>query len=400
MEIEPAVVDAIQGPLREGFENVYNQDSVEVYVGEARGYFERSRERFDLIMLISVGGYPQLMLEPGNMIRTSEAFRLFRDRLTPDGLLVVGYPSLIDKKAVLLRQYTQTLKHLGMETHVFASRTEYFLLMANRPDASAERQSKWEQGRRQLARYAKELSDRELYLHDFRPITDDRPYLAGNLQSVLSEGQIWKMARVLSILIGAIALVLALYLPRGLRHPDLPLRPAALLGMALLIGANFMLIEQLCVIQIFRRLYAYYDSLVIGIVAFLTLTGLGSLLAPKGKLAPVLAVTVALAIVWWLAPADWDVAAAAALFLPVILATGTFFPVLFEEVPTGRFAFFAMDAVGAAAGGLVSFFVPMIFGLRALTGVAMVVFLVTCLGTVLCLRRVKYARMTAASQGA
>jgi spermidine synthase len=391
-EIEPAVVDALQGSLREEFDSVYNQDDVEVCVGEARGYFERTQERFHLIMLISVGGYPQLMLEPGNMIHTSEAFRLFSDRLTPDGLLVVGYPSLIDKEAVLLRQYTHTLRHLGMETHVYVSPSEYFLLLANRPDASAEQKSKWAQARRQLARHAKELSDSELYLRDFRPLTDDRPYLAGNVRYVLSEGQIWEMVLVLSVLIGAITLLLALYLPDGLRRQHCPVRPAAVLGMAFLVGVNFMLIEQLCVIQIFRHLYSYYDALIIGIVAFLTLTGLGSLLAPKSKFAPLLAFTLVLALVWWCAPAEWGLAATVALFLPVVLATGTLFPMIFEQVPTGRFAFFAMDAIGAAVGGLVSFFVPMIFGLRALTGVAMATFLVTGLGTLLFLNRANNPR--------
>ena len=85
-------MEAIQGPLREPFKDVYNAPPVEAYVGEARSWLEASDERFDLIMLMSVGGYPQLMLEPGNMIRTIEAFQVFDEDGT--GTILGSYGKL------------------------------------------------------------------------------------------------------------------------------------------------------------------------------------------------------------------------------------------------------------------------------------------------------------------
>ena len=96
LEIEPEVVEAIQGPLREQFKEVYTAPPVEAYVGEARSYLEASDEGFDLIMLMSVGGYPQLMLEPGNMIRTIEAFQIFIDHLTPTGIIAGQGPFSVE----------------------------------------------------------------------------------------------------------------------------------------------------------------------------------------------------------------------------------------------------------------------------------------------------------------
>jgi hypothetical protein len=351
-------------------------------VGEARGYFERSQESFDLIMLMSVGGYPQLMLEPGNMIRTSEAFKVFAGHLTSDGLLVIGYSGVLDQEAVLLRQYQHTLRGLAMETHVYKSAGGEYLLLANKPGASREQKARWEAARRHLqVPGVRRLSERELRLSDFRNITDDRPYLAGNIRNVLSVAQVWEMALVLFVLIGLIGWFLATYLRRALVRQACAVRPAAVLGLAFLVGVNFMLVEQLCVIQLFRGLYNYYDSLIIGIVAFLTLTGLGSILVPQRKLAPAVAVTQIIALVWWGLSAQWGAQLGAAatfgLLAPLAVATGTFFPLLFERLSQGRLALFAMDAIGAAAGGLAGFFVPMLFGFQALTGLAVLTFVVT-----------------------
>src|SRR4030095_5801180 len=73
LEVEPAVIEAVEGPLREEFGRVYDMgpsSPVQVVVAEARGYMEASRDSYDVIFMPSVGGYPQMMLEPGNMIRT------------------------------------------------------------------------------------------------------------------------------------------------------------------------------------------------------------------------------------------------------------------------------------------------------------------------------------------
>ena len=391
LEIEPGVVEAIRGTLHDGFNEVYSADPVEVHVGEARSYFERTREQFDVIMLMSVGSYPQLMLEPGAMIRTTEAFNTFVDHLTPNGVLVIGYDKALDKKAVLLRQYNRTLRDLGMETHGYVVGEVNYLLLANRSDVSVEQKVRLENAWRQLAITPDvyPFSEDELHLPGFRHITDDRPYLAGNVRNILSEGQIWRMALVMAALMGLVGLSLAAYFRRGLVRQHCPVRPAAMLGLAFLVGVNFMLIEQLCVIQLFRRLYDYYEALILGVVAFLTITGLGSLLVPKGKLASALAGALVLALVWWWGFAAVADLAAVALLAPAVLATGTFFPVLFEQIPMSRLALFAMDAVGAAAGGLVAFFVPMLFGFQAFTAVAMGGFFVTSSALLLFLNSVK-----------
>ena len=65
------------------------------------------------------------------------------------------------------------------------------------------------------------------------------------------------------------------------------------------------------------------------------------------------------------------------MLVPAVLITGTFFPVIFEAIPMGRLQLFSMDAVGAALGAILAFFVPMLFGFQVFTIVAMSVFLIT-----------------------
>ena len=380
MEIEPVVVETIQGPLREDFAEAYTKEPVETYVGEARGYFERTDERFDMIMLMSVGGYPQLMLEPGNMIRTTEAFQLFVDHLNPGGVLAIGYDVVLDDQGILLRQYYNTLRLLGMDGFGFVDEKQgAFELLAFPSDASPEQKAEWSSARRQFAvdHNLVPLRDPEMELSDFRQITDNRPFLAGNISNILSEGDIRWMFKVLVVLLVAAGSVLGVILWRPLRGKSLPVHPTVLMGIGILLGANFILIEHLCVIHLFRNLYSYYDSLIIGIVSFLTITGLGSLLISKRHLSRVILGALVIAVILWLGAPAWHVAAVVAVLVPVVLVTGTFFPLIFEQVPMGRLQLFGMDALGTAMGATLAFFVPILFGFHAFTTVAVCTFLVT-----------------------
>ena len=136
IELEPAVLDAVRdSSVAASFDDVYAADNVTVYQGEARGYMEQHREPFDLIFLPSVGGYPQMMLEPGNMIRTIDAYRTLRDRLTDRGLLAIWYPSGLDPREILTNQYVRSLGEQGLGMHVrayhkLAGLDEYLILAA------------------------------------------------------------------------------------------------------------------------------------------------------------------------------------------------------------------------------------------------------------------------------
>lgn len=387
LELEPGVVDAVQGPLRKTFHEVYNRPPVEVHACEARSYLEHIDERFDLLMLMSVGSYPQLMLEPGDIVRTIEAFRLFVSRVSDRGVMVIGYDSVLDKQGVLLRQYHETLRLLGMHSVAFYDRTGQYVLVAHRSEAPAAQTAEWERALGRLSQGATRLPEEALRLADFRAITDDRPFFAGNISNILSVSQLLRIATILFGLVALAGLLLAVLLGRRVQIQEKGGGTWLLLVMAALIGINFMLIEELCVIRLFRHMYCYYDSLMAGVVVFLALSGLGSLFLPKRNLRTLLAVAVVMAVLSCWAQPGWGSAAALAALAPLVLVTGSLFPALFDQVPAARLAMFAMDAVGAAIGGLLSFFVPILFGFQVFEGLALFLFALTGVGLVLFLRR-------------
>jgi hypothetical protein len=51
-------------------------------------------ERFDRILLPSVGGHPQMMPGPGNSVRTIVAYRILADRLTEQDVPAIWYPEV------------------------------------------------------------------------------------------------------------------------------------------------------------------------------------------------------------------------------------------------------------------------------------------------------------------
>ncbi len=78
-----------------------------------------------------------------------------------------------------------------------------------------------------------------------------------------------------------------------------------------------------------------------------------------------------------LVPDQLSAPAVVVLIAPVALATGSFFPALFDLAARTPLAVFAMDAIGAGFGALAAGLVPITLGLGAFLYLAVAVFLVT-----------------------
>ncbi len=427
IEIEAAVVGAVRGPLKERFDGVYEDPRVELVVGEARSFMERTPERYDLIYLPSVGGYPQMMLEPGNLIRTHESYRTLRDHLNPGGILAIWYPAGLDGKKILTDQYVRTLRALDMDALAIEAvnrhtRAPYeFLILAAPRDAAAAPDgipsairklpdlqgskdtlqeflrvingffvTPWEAGDRTAGVLAKpEVEASELsVLYDpfFTPITDEKPFLAGNVRHILTMGQVYTLFASLAAVLAVASLALVLLLRRR-GDPGIPGRSTAALFLVCgLIGANFLLAEHYLVLALFKKIFVFYDALVLGAVGFLILSGLGSMLiTPRWRLPLQLVAAAAMLLLLCLhveaLPASVSARIGAggtlALFVPVAFVTGSFFPGIFELAAKNPLGVFALDAVGAAFGSLASFFLPIAFGFRAFFICAALVFVAT-----------------------
>jgi len=400
VEIEPGVIDAVRGELATRFDHVYEDDRVELAVGEARNYMEQSDRRFDLIYLPSVGGYPQMMLEPGNMIRTLEAYRTLAGQLTERGILAIWYPAVLDPRTILTEQYMHTLEspEIGLKVRAYRDAGEFLILAARHGDYLPT----LEEVRRF---YLQPAIDRygEVFAAmlvpppvavtqtwdpaSFRPIRDNQPFLAGNVQHIFSLQQVGQLFALSGGLLLVFALLLLL-LVRRRGNPGIPGRSfMQLLLVSLFVGANFLVIEHYLILALFRKLYVYRDALVLGAISFLILSGLGSTFITP-RLRPLFQVTggffILLLLLYHGSLSPWG---SLALLAPVAFVTGSFFPALFEAAAENPLAVFAADSIGAAIGSLASFFIPIVFGFDWFFATATIMFWATALATFLFFRR-------------
>lgn len=389
VELEPVVFEAVRSEkyLRAEFNDVYEKEGVRPVLSEGRRFVEAASERFDLIYLPSVGGYPQMMLEPGNMIRTREAYQSMMDRLTDDGFLAIWYPWGLDEGGILTSQYVRTLRNLGYKTQAYSNEYEYLILSSRNPDKELPKAQQiteaillypWMQGaddeeKRHVAAQLYTVADDPWYV----PVTDEKPFLGGNIRNILSISKVFQLYGFggALLLVAGVAAVIVL---RRRGDPQIEGRSYwSVAGLAFLLGANFLLIEHFLVIGLFRRCYVYFDALMLGAIGFLVLTGLGSLITGR-RLRPIATAIAAVAIIVLLVWSDQLSATAVVILIaPVALVTGSFFPSLFDLAAKNPLAVFALDAIGAGFGALAASLVPITFGLSAMLYLAGAVFLIT-----------------------
>ena len=421
LELEPAVFRAVRGTLRERFGEVYEADNVTAIRHEARSYLEQSSEErarfektsgdFDLIYLPSVGGYPQMMLEPGNMIRTVNAYETLRDRLTERGVLAIWYPSGLDPKGVLTTQYVRTLvsERVGLRVKTYCTPEEFLILAAKSPQTHLPSCAELDEFFTAPATARQPLpivTDAHPFPYfvlddpDYRPITDDQPFLAGNVAHIFSLAQVSK----LFCLVAGVLVLLGLcifFVLRKAGDPHIPGRSYwQVAGLSLLIGANFLVFEHFVILALFKKQYVFPDALVLGAVCFLILSGLGSILIRPRWFSVACGsgiVLFALLVFFqsWLTPlALLGVAA------PIAMITGSFFPALFELSHDNPLAVFALDAIGAGLGSMLAFFLPIAFGFSAFFPVAGGIFLLTCCASWLFFRPLTKATSRTTDPGA
>lgn len=395
IEIEPTVLEAVRSPryLCDEFDRVYEDPQVRLIRAEGRAFVESTSESFDLIYLPSVGGYPQMMLEPGNMIRTREAYQTMMDRLTDNGFLAIWYPWGLDKGGVLTSQYVRTLRDLGYKTQAYSNEYEYLILSCRSQQTSLPTPEQisnavltypWMQTVNEAE--SRHVSAKEYFVHDdpwYRPVTDNKPFLGGNIRNIVPIGKVFELLGFGAAIL-LIAGVLTLIALRRRGDPGITGRSYwSVAALAFLLGANFLLMEHYVVLAVFQRNYVYYDSLMVGAIGFLVLTGMGSLIT-RGRLRPiVIAVAMAAMIVLLVSADRLPATAVVALIAPMALATGSFFPALFDLAARNPLAVFALDAIGAGFGAITASLVPITFGFEAFLFLAGAVFLITAVANVL-----------------
>ncbi|WP_374687950.1 hypothetical protein [Promineifilum sp.] len=328
VEVNPAVIEAVQGPFAEFAGNLYSRPDVEVVVADARGYIDRSPGIYDVIQASLIdtwaaGGSGAFALSE-NSLYTREAFASYFDHLSEAGVLSISRWYLPNRPAETLRLVTTGLagweaagvedprQHVAVIAMIDPARagteglsTTLFKRQPFTPDEVAGLQEVAGSFGYQVL-YAPGLTPTEevgrfitdpdhdafiaAYPLDISPATDNRPFffnlilLGDLLDPALSGSGVYRTSMeaiyILFAVIGVTATLSALFIlgplwlgtkRRGLKRP-----PAATLAYFGALGLAFMMVE----IPTMQKLTVYLGqpvySLAVVLFSLLLFSGLGS----------------------------------------------------------------------------------------------------------------------------
>ncbi len=335
VELNPAVVEAVQQKFGDSSGRVYSHPQVHLTIGEARGELSRRQTQYDLIQMSMIDTWASSMagsmVMTENSLYTQEAFDLYLSRLKPEGVLSVSRwydPEKHGETARIAVLMANALRRAGVartEEHIAILTSPGFLHTAvatlllkrsafTEPEKAALQQLCRERGYQSLWPQADEVERRSDFdiagllrldpqaltqsRYDLSPPTDDRPFFFNIDRPVQSwldamrSGDFSRGSRS-TLLLGSILLLMCyacFYSTiKPLRTDWARNRAKAANGKSFLplllyfggIGLGFMLVE-LALIQRYI-LFLGHPSYAISVVLFALLLfgGFGSFLTEK-----------------------------------------------------------------------------------------------------------------------
>jgi SAM-dependent methyltransferase len=408
VEVIPEVLEVLGGPLGAEVNHVYEDPRVTPIGMDGRRFLEGTDERFDLIFLPVVDTSLTMMrslFNPAETLYTVESFEAMRRHLTDDGVLVIQRPAFFDPGGVLLRQYVRSLDDLGMHPYTWInSPVEFgagdhvrpdpksftdnsvYLIFARRNPAGGVLPPEAESTLRELGfEPAADFGDFE-----YLPKTDDFLFRSDMLFLLLggplNASVLWILAAAMLVIAAIVVLLKRMYA----RLPDPgPISFWPLFGLGVLVGLNFLLLEQFFIYKFFRILDRPMDAMFLGTVGFMLVTGASgaALTAGRRRLAAMLAIALGAAalLAVRVVPAETVLGVAAAL--PLAMMTGTLFPTVFRGGEGALLVVFAADALGTLAGGIIAFLWPIKWGFQSFDRVTLLAFAVTAILIIAARRR-------------
>lgn len=332
VEVNPAVIEAVRGPLADFAGYLYERPDVTVAIADARGYIERSPQQYDVIQASLIdtwaaGGSGAFALSE-NSLYTQQAFESYYEHLSDRGILTISRWYLPDRPAETLRLVSTAIAgwqaagvadprpHIVVVAHQQATAQTEGLsttLLKREPFTAAEISQLqtvvaelgytviYAPGLTPFEEVGQFIADPERqrvidsYPLDISPATDNRPFffnlvLLGDLfDPALSGSGVYRTSMeaiyILFTVIGVSVFLAMLFvlLPLGVgtwgrRGAQRLERPSAtLLGYVGALGVAFMLVE----IPTIQKLTVYLGrpvySLAVVLFTLLLCSGLGSL---------------------------------------------------------------------------------------------------------------------------
>ncbi len=400
VEVIPEVLEVLGGPLGAEVNHIYEDPRVSPVGMDGRRYLDGTDERFDLIFLPVVDTSLTMMrslFNPAETLYTVESFDAMRRHLTDDGVLVIQRPAFFDPGGVLLRQYVRSLADLGMHPYTWVNspvefgagdhvrpdpkdftNNSVYLIFARRDPAVGVLPPDAESGLRKMGF----VPVPDFGEFEYLPKTDDFLFRSDMLFLLLggplNASVLWILVAVALVIAGIVVFLQRMY--ARLPEPG-PISFWPLLGLGVLVGFNFLLLEQFFIYKFFRILDRPMDAMFLGTVGFMLVTGASgaALTAGHRRLGTMLVIALGAAalLVSRVVPAETVPGVAAAL--PLAMVTGALFPTLFRGSEGVLLVVFAADALGTLAGGILAFLWPIRWGFQSFDRVTLLAFALTAI---------------------
>lgn len=140
VELNPHIIDAISGPFGHVSGDIYHRDAVNEFANEGRSHLTHSDKRYDLIQISLIDSWAASVAGAfalaENNLYTVEAFQLYFDRLTDNGVLSISrWTNERARLAILARSALEKYGVEKPERHVMFALARYVttLIISKQP---------------------------------------------------------------------------------------------------------------------------------------------------------------------------------------------------------------------------------------------------------------------------
>lgn len=342
VEVIPDVIKDLTGKYADLNDRLYLHPRVQAISAEGSNYISTAKEKFDLIMSAnteSVIGIIRNMFEPSQLLHTYESMREMYSKLETGGIFSIKKMTWFDdEKHSMFYNYFYTMQKAGFQVRGFLDEREKQFLLLGFKDTIAKSNKLAELEMRMIKDGVQVFSSIPSRV-DGRLIDHDHLYLGGILYYIFAP-QLSLQVIVALVIIAAMFIVTE----NSLRITTGKVR---LKFASLLVGANFIVVQNLLVHKIRFIAYNPLDAFFYGLFIFTFFALVANYLHDKFQIPSfrlALFGSALLALTWL----------HIAFLIPALLVTGIYFKILFLRYSEYTLSIFIYDLFGVLVGGALS----------------------------------------------
>jgi len=383
IEIIPKVIQLLKGAYRAEFDYIYNYPFVHTHMMDARAYLKKTNREYDLIYMASTDGafgFGKTLLELHHSLSTKEAFELMHRRLKSGGILAI-------RQNNFFRYYFTSLENSGFDVYAYkhrkadadSTRYYYWLVAMKKGDKEVSRSFFNRPKEDEFFKGLEYIRINKIPDYPVMTITDDKPLKGGILLDRIPPDFVSRLFKGLFSITAIIGACLIIFL-KNFWNKKFPSQKKAFWRVgfvAVMVGANFIVMENFLIYKLNRYLSVPLDAMYAGIIVFVIFAGIGAYLIKDRYRHAVFYLCLLIALCLCLFQKMFSIPVVLMLMVLPFIFTGSFFPAIFRGGDSKKLLIFVLDGLGAFIGAVIAFSLPLLVGFRMFYMAALVLFIVT-----------------------